>query len=224
MCARYTLGVSPARIAEEFELATLPELQPRFNIAPTQPAPVVVAGREGLRLEVRRWGLVPFWAEDPKIGNRLINARAESIAEKPAFRDAFRRHRCLVPADGFYEWAPAGKRRQPFHVRRADAGLFAMAGIYETWHTKQPDQISSFTILTTDANSLLQPIHDRMPVILPRSTWKQWLDVTTPPAQLHALLAPASNDGFEAYPVSMLVNGSAVDEARCREPLTDTRP
>lgn len=218
MCGRYTLGVTPARLAEEFALAETPELSPRYNIAPTQTAPVIMAAPEGRRLALRRWGLVPFWAKDPKIGSRMINARAESVEEKPAFRVAFRRQRCLVPADGFYEWKPAGLRKQPFHIRRSDARPFAMAGLFDTWHAGQPDEIASFTILTTDANALLRPIHERMPVILDGPGWKAWLDPATAPSRLHALLAPPDPAGFEAYPVTTRVNSPALDDARCREP------
>ncbi len=221
MCGRYTLGTTPARLAETFALSDAPEFAPRYNIAPTQIAPVVVATPQGRRLELRRWGLVPFWAKDPKIGSRMINARAESLAEKPAFRSAFRRQRCLVPADGFYEWKPAGRRKQPHHVRRADSRPFAMAGLFDTWHAGQPDAIASFTIVTTDANALLRPIHDRMPVILAPASWKDWLDADTPLARLGALLAPPDPAGFEAYPVTTLVNSPAVDDARCREPASD---
>jgi len=222
MCGRYSLGVSPARIAEVFELSDEPEFQPRYNIAPTQDAPVIVALPEGRRLELRRWGFVPFWAKDPKIGSRMINARAESVGEKPAFRNAFRRQRCLVPADGFYEWKPAGLRKQPFHVRRSDAWPFGMAGLFDVWHAGQPDEIASFAILTTDANGLLRPIHERMPLILDGQSCSAWLDPATPLARLHELLAPPDPTGFEAYPVATLVNRPAVDDARCREPIRDT--
>jgi putative SOS response-associated peptidase YedK len=222
MCGRYSLGVSPARIAEVFELSDEPEFQPRYNIAPTQDAPVILAVPEGRGLELRRWGLVPFWAKDPKIGSRMINARAESVEEKPAFRNAFRRQRCLVPADGFYEWKPVGLRKQPFHVRRSDAWPFGMAGLFDVWNAGQPDEIASFTILTTDANALLRPIHERMPLILDGRSWKAWLDPATPVARLHELLAPPDPAGFEAYPVATLVNRPAVDDARCREPIRDT--
>ncbi|MCC6639990.1 MAG: SOS response-associated peptidase [Deltaproteobacteria bacterium] len=221
MCGRYTLGVTPARLAEVFALAQMPELAPRYNIAPTQTAPVILDAPGGRQLELRRWGLVPFWAKDPKIGSRMINARGESLAEKPAFRAAFRRQRCLVPADGFYEWKPSGRRKQPYHVRRADARPFAMAGLFDTWHAGKGDAIASFTIVTTDANALLRPIHDRMPVILDSAGWKEWLDPTTPLAGVAALLAPHDPADFEAYPVATLVNSPAVDDARCRTPLRE---
>jgi putative SOS response-associated peptidase YedK len=222
MCGRYTLGVSPARIAEVFALTDEPALAPRYNIAPTQDAPILVTTPEGRRLELRRWGLVPFWAKDPKIGNRLVNARAESVEEKPSFRTSFRRHRCLVPADGFYEWAPAGRLKQPFHIRRRDARPFAMAGLHDRWHRGQADEIASFTILTTEANALLQPIHGRMPVILGERGWDAWLDPATPTEALHALLASPEPGDLEAFPVTLLVNSARVDEPRCREPIRDT--
>jgi len=224
MCGRYTLGVSPARIAELFDLAEEPVLRPRYNIAPTQDAPVVLATAAGRRLELRRFGLVPFWAKDPKLGSRLINARAESVEEKPAFRTAFRRHRCLVPADGFYEWQPIGRRKQPFYVRRADAQLFAMAGVCDTWHARQPDAIASFAILTTEADALLRPIHDRMPVILDPGSWPVWLDPAADTGRLRGLLARPEPPGFEAYPVDVLVNNPAVDDPRCREAIRDRIP
>lgn len=221
MCGRYTLGVTPARLMETFAIAHAPALAPRFNIAPAQTAPIVLATVEERRLELRRWGLVPFWATDPKIGSRMINARAESLAQKPAFRAAFRRQRCLVPADGFYEWKPAGRRKQPYHVRRCDARPFAMAGLYDTWHAGHADAIESFTIVTTDANALLRPIHDRMPLLLDPADWKLWLDAQAPLARVAALLTTPDPAGFETYPVAMLVNSPAIDEARCREPIRD---
>jgi putative SOS response-associated peptidase YedK len=222
MCGRYTLGVSPARIAEQFELTLEPDLPPRYNIAPTQEAAIVVAAPGGRRLELRRWGLVPSWAKDPKIGHRLINARAEGIEAKPSFRTAFRRHRCLVPADGFYEWQPARPRKQPFYIRRRDAQPFAMAGLYETWHAGRDDEIASFTIITTEANALLRPIHARMPAILAPGRWKTWLDSAAEPEQLQPLLASPDPAGFEAYPVTTLVNSPGVDDPRCREPMRGT--
>lgn len=221
MCGRYTLGVTPARLAEAFDLAEVPDFEPRYNIAPTQRAPVIVAAPEGPREMMLRWGLVPFWAKDPKIGSRMINARAESLAERPAFRTAFRRQRCLVPADGFYEWQPRGRRKQPFYVRRADGHPFAMAGLFDTWHRGQPDEIASFTIVTTDANDLVRPIHARMPAILECPGVKEWLDPETPPSLLAGLLAPPTCAGFEAYPVTPRVNSPANDDAACREPAAD---
>ena len=217
MCGRYTLGVPPSRIAEVFELLETPELALRFNIAPTQQAPVIRQTDSGPVLELRRWGLVPFWAKDPAIGNKLINARSESVEEKPSFRTAFRKQRCLVPADGFYEWKPVGRRKQPFYTHRRDGLPFAMAGLHERWHGDQADEIRSFTILTTEANPLLRTIHARMPVILPRDAWAPWLDPRTATDTLRTFFAPASCEGFEMHPVSTLVNSPAVDDPRCIE-------
>jgi len=223
VCGRYTLATPGPRLAEAFEAdaAELRELRPRYNIAPSQDAPVVRSVEGGRRLELRRWGLVPAWSKDPKIGNRLINARAETVAEKPSFRAAFKRGRCLVPADGFYEWKPAGKRKQPYHVRRPDGGVLALAGLVERWHRGEEDEIRSFTILTTDANDLMRPIHGRMPVILPPDDWEAWLGPETSREALEALLRPAPEDVLEAVPVSTAVNDPATDDRRCVEPLAD---
>lgn len=221
MCGRYTLGVPPARIAEVFGLLETPELSPRFNIAPTQEAPVIRRRGPGREVAQLRWGLVPFWAKDPAIGSRLINARAETVAEKPSFRSAFRKHRCLVPADGFYEWKPLGRRKQPYYAHRRDGLPFAMAGLHERWHADREDEIRSFTILTTEANPLLRSIHARMPVILPPEAWEPWLDPDATEEALHRLLVPASPDGYEMHPVSTLVNSPAVDDARCIAPTAE---
>jgi putative SOS response-associated peptidase YedK len=221
MCGRYTLGVPPVRIAEIFELLETPELAPRYNIAPTQQAPVILASGGRRTLELRRWGLVPFWAKDPAIGNRLINARSESVEEKPSFRTAFRKHRCLVPADGFYEWKPAGRRKQPYWIHRRDGQPFAMAGLYERWHADREDEIRSFTVLTTEANPLVRPIHARMPVILDAAAWSEWLDPGAPVGALRALLRPAPAADFDTRPVSTLVNAPAVDDFRCIEAVNE---
>lgn len=215
MCGRYTLGVPPVRIAEIFDLLETPELAPRYNIAPTQEAPVVLGSGGRRTLELRRFGLVPFWAKDPTIANRLINARAETVEEKPSFRTAFRRHRCLVPADGFYEWKPAGRRKQPYWIHRHDGLPFAMAGLCERWHADREDEIRSFTIVTTEANPIVRPIHARMPVILDADAWDEWLDPKAPVEALRALLHPAPSEDFDTRRVSTLVNSPAVDDPRC---------
>lgn len=219
MCGRYSLATPMSRVADVFEAEAGPELAPRYNVAPTQEAPVVRAAKGVRRIELRRWGLVPAWADDPRIGSRCINARAETVAAKPAFRDAFRRGRCLVPADGFYEWQALERRKQPFHVRRGDGGVFAMAGLAERWHRGAPDEIASFAIVTTDANATMAPIHARMPVILAPEDWAAWLDPETPPARLRALLRPAPESALEAVPVSTAVNDPKHDDPRCVQPL-----
>ncbi|CAG0965500.1 SOS response-associated protein YedK [Myxococcaceae bacterium] len=219
MCGRYTLGARPERIAATFGLDEILEFSPRFNIAPTQHAPVIVVSSGRRKLELRRFGLVPFFAKDASIGSRLINARSESVAEKPAFRSAFRKHRCLVPADGFYEWKPEGRRKQPYWMHRSDGAPFAMAGLCERWHPDREDEIRSFAILTTAANALVRRIHDRMPAILAPEDLGRWLDPGTPIDELRDLLAPAPESGFVARPVATLVNGAAFDDPRCIEPL-----
>jgi putative SOS response-associated peptidase YedK len=199
---------------------------PRYNIAPTQDAPVLRQRREpkGERtLQMLRWGLIPSWAKDTKIAAKLINARAESIAEKPSFRSAFRRRRCLVPADGFYEWRAEGTRKQPYLIARRDREPFAFAGLWERWTPKEPDADSastdSFTIITADANALLKPLHVRMPVILAPADYGIWLDPEAAEADLLALLKPAPQEWLGYAPVSPRVNAAAVDDAALIETI-----
>jgi putative SOS response-associated peptidase YedK len=192
MCSRYFLDADGNVIAYTFNVPVHDRIRRRFNIAPTQEAPVVRVDGAGRReVAMLRWGLVPSWAQDPSIGNRMINARSETAAEKPSFRNAFRSRRCAVPATGFFEWKGEPGRKQPFAITAADQPLFAFAGLWERWHDRsQPDApaVETFTILTTDANSPVAAIHDRMPVILPADRVEAWL--TAPPAQAQALLSP----------------------------------
>jgi len=210
-------------IAEQFALFEVPPFTPRFNIAPSQPVPVVrlVPGQTEPRRELvwLRWGLIPGWAQDAAIGNRMINARAESVAQKPAFRAALRRRRCLLAADGFYEWQRTGRRKQPHFIRMRDDRPLAFAGLWESW--EGPDQVvESCTILTTDANELMRPIHDRMPVILAPAAYEPWLDPTVQePQQLAPLLVPYPSEPMTAYPVSTLVNSPTNEDPRCIEPV-----
>jgi len=223
MCGRYTLSSPNDAIADLFELAEVPQLALRYNVAPTQEAAVVrvAAPGEPRRLDLLRWGLVPYWAEDPAIGNRMINARAESVAEKPAYKRSFRKQRCLVAVDGFYEWKKQGKLKQPYHIRRKDRRPFAFAGLWERW--KGPEgPLDTFTILTTDANELIRPLHDRMPVIVARKDFALWLDpAVNDPEVLKPLLAPAPGEEMETVPVSRAVNSPAHDAADCIEPLIE---
>lgn len=226
MCGRYTLTSSGDVVAEIFELVDVPPILPRYNMAPTQEAAVVrvVAPGAPRTLDRLRWGLIPTWAQDPAIGNRMINARAESVAEKPAYRDSFRRRRCLVLADGFYEWKKLDpKTKQPYLIRRQDRLPFAFAGLWSWWQDRQAaasPAIETFTILTTDPNDLLRPLHDRMPVILDRRDHAAWLDpANRDAAGLQALLVPAPVEGWETVPVSRAVNSPAHDEPDCIEPL-----
>ncbi len=214
---------APARvIAEQFSLFEVPLLKPRFNIAPTQPVPVVRMDPQSA--EPRRqfvllhWGLVPPWADTPAIGSRMINARAETAAEKPAFRRALRQRRCLVVADGFYEWQKAGKRRQPMFIHLRDGRPLAFAGLWEAWEGADHSSLESCTILTTEANELVRPVHDRMPVIVAPEDYARWLDpVAQQPASVLPLLRPYPSELMETYAVSTRVNSPARDDEGCVE-------
>ena len=216
MCGRYSLTTPVEGIRRLFGFAELPNLPARYNIAPTQPAPVVRRGGDGRReLALLRWGLVPSWAKDPSIGNRLINARAETVADKPAFRSAFKNRRCLVVADGFYEWRKVGDGKQPYRITLPDGGPFAFAGLWERW-APAGEAIESFTIVTTDANPRLRPIHDRMPVILDPADHETWLEGG---AAALALLRPFPGDALAVHAVDRRVNNPRHDDPACIAPL-----
>lgn len=222
MCGRYTLSSPGDALADVFDLPEVPQLPLRFNIAPTQESAVVRVLRPGepRRLDLLRWGLVPWWAEGPEIGNRMINARAESAAEKPAFRDSLRQKRCLVPADGFYEWQKLGRARQPFLIRRPDRRPFAFAGLWSRWRSKECEPLETYTILTTDADERIGDLHDRMPLILEPEQFDLWLDpAVQDPAKLLPLLRPGGGGDLELVPVSTKVNNPVNDEPDCIEPL-----
>lgn len=213
MCGRYISATPPADLAAELGVTEVraDDLGARYNVAPTDPVYAVATGSDGQRrLGTFRWGLVPSWSRDAAGGARMINARAETLADKPAFRRALERRRCLVPADGFYEWLRAGGERLPFHLRRNDGGILCFAGLWEVWRPPGDDDaalLRTCTIITTGANAALAPIHDRMPVILPPETWDTWLDRSvTAPADVLPLLRPAPDDLLERTPVSKLVN------------------
>jgi putative SOS response-associated peptidase YedK len=225
MCGRYELHSNPAAIALAFGLAHPPDIQPRYNIAPTTDVPIVRVGNDGQRELVRiQWGLVPRWAKDPSIGARMINARGETLAEKQSFRTAYRRHRCLLPADGFYEWRAAAhgagdgesSRRQPQHIGMADGSLFGLAGLYERWLSEEGEVLDSCAIVTTEANALLMPVHDRMPVIVAPEHYARWLDPAN--ADVADLIAPYPSDAMAYYPVSTRVNSVRHDDASLIEP------
>lgn len=227
MCGRFTLTDPDADLAEQFNLPDVPDLQPRYNIAPTQPvAAVRVAAESAAReLALLRWGLIPFWANDPGIGARMINARSETAAEKPAFRAAFRRRRCLVLADGFYEWQKENGGKQPFYIRLRDGQPFAFAGLWESWKGEGETVIESCTLLTTQPNDLIHPLHNRMPVILHPRDYALWLDPEMQAAErLKPLLRPYPFEEMVAYPVSRFVNKPQNDDPRCIEPLPEDRP
>jgi putative SOS response-associated peptidase YedK len=225
MCGRYTLSSPSDDLALLFDLPELPLVPPRYNVAPTQEAAVVrvAAPGEPRRLDLLKWGLIPYWAKEAAIGNRMINARAESVAEKPAYRWSFRKKRCLIPATGFYEWQKLPGGKQPYLIRRQDGKPFAFAGLWSTWNDpERGEPVESFTILTTDANDLLRPIHNRMPVIVDPASFDVWLDPKEEDAaKLQPLLVPHAVEGFEAFPVSRAVNSPAHDEPDCIEPLME---
>jgi len=226
MCGRYLLKAPADALRRAFGFVEQPNLMPRYNIAPTQDVAVIRERREpkGERtLQLLRWGLIPSWAEDMKGGAKLINARAEGISERPSFREAFQNRRCLVPADGFYEWRTEGKLKQPYLIQRRDRAPFAFAGLWERWIPKtqppEPAYIDSFTIVTTEANALLRLLHVRMPVILAPEDYARWFDRGTSEAELKALLKPAPEDLLAYVPVSPRVNAAAPDDAGLIEPV-----
>ena len=223
MCGRYSLTSPGEAMARLFGVA-MGEHAPRYNIAPSQGILVARAapdGEAGAReAAVLRWGLVPSWAKDPDIGNRMINARAETVAEKPSFRAAFRRRRCLVPATGFYEWRVASGPKQPYHIGMADGGPFAMAGLWEHWTGPDGAAVETCAILTTEANELLRPIHARMPVIVAPGDFDLWLDPElTMPELLAPLLRPFDAAAMAARAVSRHVNNVRNDDPACLEPV-----
>lgn len=213
MCGRYVLYGPDARLIETFDVREVPPFPARYNIAPTSDVLVILNGARGERIaRTMRWGLVPGWAKDPAIGAKLNNARAETVDTKPAFRSAFRSRRCLIPANGFYEWqAPAtpGGRKQPWYVSPAGAGdgMFAFAGLMERWGPRE-QALYTTCIVTTEANALMAPIHDRMPVILGRDDWPAWLEAATPTVEIRPLLRPAPIEGMQAWPVSLAVSNA----------------
>lgn len=227
MCGRFNLRTSASELAAFFEIvfdSTLADtLAPRFNIAPSQPVLVIASSTEtpGRTPQLVQWGLVPGWARDPSLGTRMINARGETVAEKPSFRAAFRHRRCLIPATGFYEWQRTdGPRKQPWHIHRADEAPFAFAGIWEHWEAPDGSVLQSCAIITTSPNTLLTRIHDRMPVILARSDYDRWLNPAHQDrGSLEALLVPSPVDELVADPISDYVNRPANDGPRCIDPI-----
>jgi putative SOS response-associated peptidase YedK len=218
MCGRFTLTTNPEQLRAALFGFTIPdELEPRYNIAPSQPVAVIPNDGKN-QLDFFVWGLVPSWAKEPAIGNKMINARAETLSEKPSFRNAFRRRRCLIPADGFFEWRqePGAKRKTPMYIRLKSGQPFAFAGLWELWSSTDGSKILSCAIITTQPNTLMQDIHNRMPVILPEEAYKAWLEPGEVKTEaLQALLAPYPADLMAAFPVSTLVNDPANDDPRC---------
>jgi putative SOS response-associated peptidase YedK len=222
MCGRFTLFEPDKVLSREFGVSGIPPLSPRYNIAPSQSVVAVrsTPAGSGREIALLRWGLIPSWSKDSAIGNRLINARAETAREKPSFRNAFRRHRCLIPANGFYEWRRQERGKQPYFVRMRDERLFAFAGLWDRWESPDKGVIETCTILTTSANPVLAPIHDRMPVILPSAGYARWLDPALQDTEsLATLLVPFPPEEMLASPVSTRVNTPTVDDESCIAPL-----
>lgn len=214
MCGRYALYADGEQLAWRFGLPVPHPVPPRYNIAPSQPLLALRYNPDTRQREWTHliWGLVPRWAKDPAIGNRMINARAETLREKPAFRDAYRYRRCIIPANGFYEWQKTGNAKRPYFVRARDNLPLGLAGLWESWHSADGGELQTCTIITTDANAVVRPLHERMAVILPPESYDAWLDPTASPESLAPLLRPVPDEWLIAYPVSPRVNSPQHDD------------
>lgn len=220
MCGRFALAVKPDENQLAFPTFIFPDNMPlRYNVAPGQNI-TAIANTDENRAQLFKWGLIPSWAKDPKIGNRLINARSETLAEKPSFRSAYKKRRCLIPTTGFYEWQrnPDGKTKTPMHIALKSGTPFAFAGLWESWHSPEGDHTRSCTIITTEPNDLMAPIHNRMPVILPPEQYDSWLDPSDR-TDLQELLTPYPDTEMTAHPVSTLVNSPVNDTPECLKPV-----
>jgi putative SOS response-associated peptidase YedK len=225
MCGRYTVISNPEALRALFGYEEQPNFPPRYNIAPTQPIAIVRLVDGKRRFALVRWGLLPSWVKDPKTFTLLINARGETVCDKPAYRAAMKRRRCLIPADGFYEWQKAGDRKRPFYVHAASGEPLAFAGLWETWTGPNGEELETGTIVTTTANDTLKPIHERMPVIVPREAFDLWLNCTDVDAKTaEALIAPAPEGLLEAYEISTAVNRTANDNPKLLEPAGAAPP
>ena len=222
MCGRFTRKENFQQLAKLLGISNFPTLPPRYNIAPSQMIACVRANPESQENECveLKWGLVPSWAKDPSIGHKMINVRAETVAEKPSFRKAFQQRRCLILADGFYEWKSEGKAKQPYYIHFADHRPFAFAGLWERWARSGDAPLESCAVITTGPNALLETIHQRMPVILDPQNYADWLGSTKPDVStLNAIFQPYPAESLEAYPVSPLVNYPRNDSELCLQPL-----
>jgi putative SOS response-associated peptidase YedK len=221
MCGRYAITTAPEAMRSLFRYEDQPNFPPRYNIAPTQPIPIVRVEECQRRFALVRWGLIPSWVKDPRTFSLLINARGESLLDKPAFRSAMRYRRCLIPADGFYEWRREGSRKQPYYVHLRAGGLIAFAGLWENWTGPNGEEMETAAVVTTLANRTLQSIHERMPVIISPEAFHIWLDCRSVDAKTAAaLIAPAPNDLLETYEVSAAVNRTANDSSALIQPLS----
>ncbi len=223
MCGRFTLDVSDEELIQAFRVSGNMELPTSYNIPPGQDIPAVRSRQEDpstREVVSLQWGLVPFWADDPDIGSNLINARAETVHEKPSFRDAYQKRRCIIPASGFYEWKSENGAKQPYYIKPENDTLFGFAGLWESWEDEEKDRsIHSCAIITTTPNRLMKSIHNRMPVILPPTRYDPWLDPDEDPDSLSSFMTPCQSDRLEAYPVSSDVNNPENDDRSCIEPV-----
>src|SRR5215470_6429646 len=220
MCGRYAITSAPEAIRALLRYLEEPDFPPRYNVAPTQPVPIVRIDAGARHFALVRWGLIPYWVKDPRNFTPFINARGETVNAKPAFRHAMQRRRCLFPADGFYEWRTDGTRKQPYFIRPRSGGPIAFAGLWETWSGPNGEEVETACIVTTTANRVLAPIHDRMPVVIAPEAFDLWLDCARVDATTAAaLIVPAPDNLFEAYEVSTAVNGTVNDSAALIEPV-----
>lgn len=206
MCGRFALAATPEELAYQFHLSRQVTIAPRYNIAPSQQIVIIRPGTNGNTTSAVRWGFIPHWTKDENFSAKLINARAETVQDKPAFWEAFKERRCLIPATGFYEWKQEGNRKQPYYIKMKNGGLFAMAGIWECWQNPAGETIESCAIITTEANTIVGKIHDRMPAIFPESSYGLWLSTTNDGKSLRDFLRPYDPFKMTAYPVSGMVN------------------
>ena len=225
MCGRYALYGPEELWSQTFSIDDWPEFVDNYNIAPSLEVPVIRQSPAGARVAgLLRWGLVPNWSRDPAIGAKLNNARGESLPDKPSFRDAWQRRRCLIPAAGFYEWHADGKRKQPYYITRRDRAPLAMGGLWESWRTPQGGLLRSFCVITTGPNAVMQPIHDRMPVIIGAHDWARWLDPKQGAAHVADLVAPCDPALIEAWPVDRRVSQAASAGPELIQPLAGVEP
>ncbi len=224
MCGRYALTLPPEAVRNYFRYREQPNFPPRYNIAPTQPVPVVRIENGERQFILMRWGFLPGFVKDPKDFPLVINIRTETVREKPSFRNAFNRRRCLMPVDGFYEWHRIGKENRPYLLRRPDRGMMAFAGLWETWHDASGAEIDTTALVNTHANGTISAIHHRSPVILDPKHFDQWLDPVTAPDDAYQLLQPPPDDLLELVPISSLVNKVANDGPELQEIATGETP
>jgi len=225
VCGRFALSKSDRIDWAQFGVHRGPQLPPHWNLGPGRPIAVVRSGEAEVEVAMLRWGLIPYWSKDPSIGHRLANARAETAHDKPAFRAAFQKRRCLIPADGFYEWqlVAGAAKKQPWFFARRDGAVFALAGLWERWQPPAGDAVETCTVLTTGANALMQPIHDRMPVVIPPANYAAWLSPETPSGDARALMPAWEASEWTTHRVSLRVNSPGTDDAACVAETADGR-